>query len=241
LSDLVERGIDAVRSGDRLTARGLLVRAVLADPGDERAWVWLSAAVDSDEERLACLVKVLEIDPNHEAARRGAALLRKKGVHLPSSAEGAPAGNGAAEVGASLGAGSRSRRVSLDQGRTFAQLEPRKRHALKGFTLLVRQQLEEGRKRQEIVDGLVMRGFPLAAVEELVEEVAGPLNRRNLSRYRRQLLRGGLVLLGASIAAAVLTLAGISYAPLYYVLFAVLVVAVIDAVGGLVGWLYHRV
>jgi hypothetical protein len=243
LSDLVERGIAAVRSGDRLTARGLLVRAVLADPGDERAWVWLSGAVDTDEERLACLVKVLAINPSHDAARRGAAALRRKGVGLPSSAEGAPAAD-PGEAGAGLRSRPelRLRRAnSLDQARTIVQLEPRKRHALRGFSLLIRQQLEEGRKRGELVSGLVRRGFPLAAVEELVDEVARPLNRRSLKRYRSQVVRGGSVALGALVGILVLSLARVPLAALYYLLSGTVLVGIIDLAAGVVGWVYHRV
>ena len=243
MSDLVERGIAAVRSGDKLTARGLLVRAVQADPSDVDAWIWLSAAVNTDEERLACLTKVLAIHPGHDAAQRGAAALRLKGVGLPSSAEGAgtAAGPDGARSGAVAEPASSLGRASLDHSRTFTQLEPRKRHALRGFSRLAKKQLEDGKKRREVIDGMVARGFPRAAVEELVDEIARPLHRRNLKRYRTQVLRGALILSGAVIATLVLSLVQFDVTAVYFVLFGVIVFGVIGAVAGLVGWLWHRV
>ena len=232
LTDLVERGIAAVRSGDKLTARGLLVRAVQADPADVDAWMWLSVAVDTDEERLACLTQILAIDPSHDVARRGAAALRQKGVGLPSSAVGGLAGEEMASV---------EGLASLDHARAFAQLEPRKRHALRGFSSLIREQLQSGRKRRQVVEELVIRGFPNAAVEELVDEIARPLNRINLKRYRKQVLRGGLVVLAALLGICLLGLAAVDLAVIYFVLLGVILVGVIDFVGGLIGWVWHRI
>jgi hypothetical protein len=244
LTDLVERGIAAVRSGDKLTARGLLVRAILADPRDVDAWMWLSAAVNTDEERLACLVKVLEIKPGHDAARRGAAALRRQGVGLPSSAEGA--GPEAGPDGVRTGAGATTpsgdaRRRSLDHSRAFSQLEPRRRHALRGYSRLVRRQLGEGRKRREVVDELAGRGFPQAAVEELVDDIARPLNVENLKRYRKQVLRGGLVVAGGLVVSIVLRLAQVDLAAAYYALYGVIAYGVVELAAGAIGWLWHRV
>ena len=131
-------------------------------------------------------------------------------------------------------------RASLDHSRTFTQLEPRKRHALRGFSRLAKKQLEDGKKRREVIDGMVARGFPRAAVEELVDEIARPLNRRNLKRYRTQVLRGALILSGAVIATLVLSLVQFDVIAVYFVLFGVIVFGVIGAVAGLIGWLWHR-
>ncbi len=246
LSDLVERGIEATRAGDKLTGRGLLVRAVLANPRDADAWLWLSGAVDTNEERLACLTNVLEIDPSHLAARRGADALRRQGVGLPESAVGARVTGCAADAGQppTEVEGALARFAGLDHTRAFAQLEPRRRHALKGFSRLVAEQLDQGKKRVQVIDELVVRGFPRAAVEELVEEIARPLNRRNLKRYRRQLLRGGLTALVCLTVTVVASLVGGqfgAFGAFYYVLYGALLLGVVDFVGGLTGWLLHRV
>jgi hypothetical protein len=92
-----------------------------------------------------------------------------------------------------------------------------------------------------LVSGLVRRGFPLAAVEELVDEVARPLNRRSLKRYRSQVVRGGSVALGALVGILVLSLARVPLAALYYLLSGTVLVGIIDLAAGVVGWVYHRV
>ena len=72
---LTQQGVNALRSGDRVSARDLLTRAVNLDSTNERAWLWLAGAVESDTERRACLKHVLVINPQNEAARRGLAQL----------------------------------------------------------------------------------------------------------------------------------------------------------------------
>ncbi len=57
------------------------MRVVEADPLNAQAWLWLSAAVESKEDRIVCLENVLTVDPHHEAARRG---LIKLGVEPPT-------------------------------------------------------------------------------------------------------------------------------------------------------------
>jgi hypothetical protein len=58
-------------AGRRAKARHLLEAAVQADPRSERGWLWLADAVDSDEERRFCLVRVLSINRRNALARRG--------------------------------------------------------------------------------------------------------------------------------------------------------------------------
>ena len=78
LDDLLRRGIDAVRAGDRLRAYRVLSYVVRAKPRSERAWLWLSGAVENDEERLLCMEKVLEINPNNRVAKYGKELLLQR-------------------------------------------------------------------------------------------------------------------------------------------------------------------
>ena len=72
---MTERGINALRQGRRAEARALLRQSIAQNPDDVRAWLWLSGAVDSVEERLRCLLKVLEIDPDNTLAAKGLAKL----------------------------------------------------------------------------------------------------------------------------------------------------------------------
>ncbi len=61
----------ALRSGDKVRVFDLLVRALHQDAGSESAWLWLSAAVGSRAEQRFCLERVLEINPQHAAVRKG--------------------------------------------------------------------------------------------------------------------------------------------------------------------------
>ncbi len=65
------RGRAAVRGGQKLVGKGLLIQAVKLDPQHEHAWLWLSAAVEDPQQRVFCLESVLGINPNNEPAQRG--------------------------------------------------------------------------------------------------------------------------------------------------------------------------
>lgn len=73
MASLTQEGIHYLKSGDPQRARQLLAQAVDQDPRDVTAWLWLSCALDSREERLECLQRVLEIEPNHPQALSGLA------------------------------------------------------------------------------------------------------------------------------------------------------------------------
>ncbi len=72
---LLRAGIQAACAGRTDEARSLLAQVVLQSPQEPSAWLWLSGVVESDEERRRCLERVLALDPNNAAARRGLARL----------------------------------------------------------------------------------------------------------------------------------------------------------------------
>jgi len=76
-ADLVEEGIAALISGRKAQARMLLGQALETDPHSEKGWLWLSGAVESDEERRFCLLQVLSINERSPAAQKG---LRELGL-----------------------------------------------------------------------------------------------------------------------------------------------------------------
>jgi hypothetical protein len=69
--DLLKQGIIALRAGRKAEARNLLMQVVEQEERNEMGWLWLSGAVDTDEERRVCLQKVLAINPRSEIARLG--------------------------------------------------------------------------------------------------------------------------------------------------------------------------
>ena len=68
--DLTRRGVAAAQDGETAEAHRLLSQAVQANPRDARAWLWLFAVAGTDEDRRACLERVLEIEPENAGARR---------------------------------------------------------------------------------------------------------------------------------------------------------------------------
>jgi hypothetical protein len=75
MSDLDE-AVQLIRTGQREEGRQMLEELLEADENNEEIWLWLSAVVESNEDREICLENVLAIDPNNAAAQRGLASLR---------------------------------------------------------------------------------------------------------------------------------------------------------------------
>src|SRR5258706_3512659 len=88
---LLAQGIEAVKAGDRPRARELLARAIQLSPADDRVWLWLSGAVETDHDRQRCLERVLQINPRNEAARRGLAAIVSAASSPPAAAPPAAA------------------------------------------------------------------------------------------------------------------------------------------------------
>jgi tetratricopeptide (TPR) repeat protein len=68
---MLQQAIEALRTGDRARARDLLTRLLKVDQKNANYWVWLSATVDSNKERLYCLQMAIQADPENAAAKRG--------------------------------------------------------------------------------------------------------------------------------------------------------------------------
>lgn len=75
--ELVQWGARVIKQGRTDLARNILRRAVSLDEQYEPGWLWLSAVVD-DETKIACLEKVLALNPHHERAAAGLEALRRE-------------------------------------------------------------------------------------------------------------------------------------------------------------------
>jgi hypothetical protein len=71
----LELAITAIRSNRKDEGRQLLNLLIQENPNDEKAWLWMSSVVDTDEQRARCLYHVLAINPENHNARRGLQLL----------------------------------------------------------------------------------------------------------------------------------------------------------------------
>lgn len=82
-------GIAALKAGEHELARDWLTRVVEVDRENERAWLWLSGALEDPTERRLCLENVLVLNPANEAAQRGLRLLAEApAAPLPDPAAG---------------------------------------------------------------------------------------------------------------------------------------------------------
>lgn len=84
---MVRTGIEAYRDGKKAEARKLLEKAIELDDYNEQAWMWLSAVVETDEEKKTCLENVLVINPDNDEAKRG---LKMLGVDSTSTTSSTP-------------------------------------------------------------------------------------------------------------------------------------------------------
>lgn len=71
IDTMLNQAVAAFKAGRKTEARQLLGKVLALDSENEMAWLWLSGAVDTREERIACLENVLSINPDNNAARRG--------------------------------------------------------------------------------------------------------------------------------------------------------------------------
>jgi len=74
----LKTGITAVKNGDRQQGREWLEKVLEVDERNKQAWLWLSGAVETDEERQICLENVLAIDPENALAKKGLARLAQQ-------------------------------------------------------------------------------------------------------------------------------------------------------------------
>ncbi|MBN1993690.1 MAG: hypothetical protein JW953_13395 [Anaerolineae bacterium] len=74
MSNTLQQAITLIKSGQKQEAQQLLTQILTADPNNEQAWLWLSAAVSPDKRRY-CLEKALSINPQNQQAQQALAML----------------------------------------------------------------------------------------------------------------------------------------------------------------------
>lgn len=84
VDDLIRQAIEAGKSGDKESAKKLLSQVVRQDPKNARAWYLLSQVIDEEVQRIYCLEKASELDPeNLRVVQRFERI--KKDTSLPQS------------------------------------------------------------------------------------------------------------------------------------------------------------
>jgi hypothetical protein len=67
---LFRQGIEALKAGDKATARRLLSEAAERVPQNQDIWLWLSDAAENDDQRREYIEQALTIDPQSAAGRK---------------------------------------------------------------------------------------------------------------------------------------------------------------------------
>ncbi|MBN1485789.1 MAG: alpha/beta fold hydrolase [Chloroflexia bacterium] len=70
-SEKLAQAIQAAKAGQQQVARTLLAQVVQEEPEHEQAWLWLAAVSPGEQQKRFCLERVLQINPQNKAARRG--------------------------------------------------------------------------------------------------------------------------------------------------------------------------
>lgn len=76
-ANALQDAILAARIGNRDQALVLLLQLVEREPRNAEAWLWLSRVVETDQQRIECLRRVIEISPTHQAAQADLARLMR--------------------------------------------------------------------------------------------------------------------------------------------------------------------
>src|SRR5271157_4168318 len=72
---MFQDAVSALRAGDKARAKDVLTRLLKADQNNVTYWVWMSAAMETNKERVYCLQTALKLDPENASAKRGLTLL----------------------------------------------------------------------------------------------------------------------------------------------------------------------
>jgi heat shock protein HtpX len=80
MTNWTQQGIEALKAGRRADALRFLSVALQENPDDLTAWLWISGALETDQQRADALGQVLRLDPSHQAALRGLAELAERSV-----------------------------------------------------------------------------------------------------------------------------------------------------------------
>lgn len=86
----VKQAVSAFKAGRKAEARTILESVVEEDQGNEEAWLYLSALVDTLEEQEICLENVLALNPDNQKAKQGLESVRQKLKKSPPSAGSTP-------------------------------------------------------------------------------------------------------------------------------------------------------
>jgi tetratricopeptide (TPR) repeat protein len=90
VTQLLQQGIAAAKSGRTQEARKTLLWVIELDERNETAWLWLSQVAESPEERCICLENTLAINPDNDYAQAGLRWLDQQASMASAAPERCP-------------------------------------------------------------------------------------------------------------------------------------------------------
>jgi len=85
--ELRQQGITAAKAGNKDEARRLLQQSIRLEPDNEAGWLWLASVARDAQERVFCLNRILEINPNNETALKALEGLQAASAPAPAPAQ----------------------------------------------------------------------------------------------------------------------------------------------------------
>ena len=70
MDDNLQRAITLIKEGQKKEGGLLLAEIVKQQPKNESAWFWLSKCLKNSQQKMECLSKVLEINPQNDYVRK---------------------------------------------------------------------------------------------------------------------------------------------------------------------------
>lgn len=71
MKKLLQDAVTSIKNGDKVTGKKILLDILNDDPSNDRAWMWMSAVVDTNEMRYECLQEAVKLNPNNRMAKKG--------------------------------------------------------------------------------------------------------------------------------------------------------------------------
>jgi hypothetical protein len=253
MDDYLQQGILAAKAGDKPRAFDLLTRASEVPATSEKAWLWLSSVVNDDSERLFCLNNVLRINSNNDVAKRGAEMLRQKGIFpavpvYPAPQKAAPL-QGFTSKPASAPTSSQTNFVASTWAQTesapAAKFTPKqpgyetdwKKQELSGLFQYAVMELANKKPRQMVEKLLVGRGASPEVAKTVVQDAQYVVRKTLREKYKKRMTRGLLwTIVGVAITCGTLAFSD-SLGGKYVLFYGAIIFGFIDFVAGLVGWL----
>ena len=241
MDNLLQQGIGAAKAGDKARAFQLLKRATQDNTMAEQAWLWLSAVVDIDAERLFCLDNALRENPNNGVAQSKATALRQKGI-FPSTPT-PPYTTSSVSNPPMQTVVSQPVTPSLSIQKDLGPAEPELLRSQQDHSSLYKFAAIELAKKQSpqvVTRKLTDQGVTPAVANKIVTETEKVFKSARADKYKKRMTRGLLW----TVVGIVLTCGTMAFASnmggKYILFYGAVIYGIIDFLVGLVGWLSNK-